>query len=262
MNQPKELRDYLGSYLMGLAFIIAIAGRILQHNYDRFNLLVYLGSLASFTLFYALEPLLLHRTRWYRFLYFPAATILAVVLGQAPDLADVTAPILVMPAVQAVRTLSRRAATLWVVLYTAILIVISYLGMELVFGVVLLLLIIAGGALLIAYDVSYARAKAQQAESQALLIELQSTHQKLQEHAAQAEELVAARERNRLARELHDSVSQQIFAITLTTRAAQILLEKNPERVTEQVDRLQDMTTSALSQLRSLITQMRPEQKS
>ena len=93
-----------------------------------------------------------------------------------------------------------------------------------------------------------------------MLAELEQAHQTLQEYATQAEELAAARERNRLARELHDSVSQVIFSVTLTSQAARLLLERDPERVPEQLDRLQDMTGSALGQLRALIAQLRPPQ--
>jgi signal transduction histidine kinase len=69
-------------------------------------------------------------------------------------------------------------------------------------------------------------------------------------------------ERNRLARDLHDTVSQLIFSISLTTRSAQLLLEKDPARLPEVLKRLQQMTSDALSQLRSFITQLRPPQKS
>ena len=92
---------------------------------------------------------------------------------------------------------------------------------------------------MISYDFLYSRTQADQAESQRLLADLQSAHQQLQEYAAQAEELAAARERNRLARELHDSVSQAIFSITLTSQSARILLDREPARVPEQIDRLQ-----------------------
>jgi signal transduction histidine kinase len=101
-----------------------------------------------------------------------------------------------------------------------------------------------------------------QARSQGLLGELQESHHQLQLHTAQVEELAALEERNRLARELHDTVNQLIFSITLTARSAQILLERDPARVPEQLGRLQEMTGNALSQLRSLITQLRPPQES
>jgi signal transduction histidine kinase len=55
-------------------------------------------------------------------------------------------------------------------------------------------------------------------------------------------------------------VSQTIFGITLTSQAARLLLERDPARVPEQLDRLQEMTGSALGQLRSLIAQLRPPQ--
>ena len=47
--------------------------------------------------------------------------------------------------------------------------------------------------------------------------------------------------------------------LILTARSAQLLLERDPGRVPEQLLRLQEMTGEALSQLRSLITQMRPQ---
>jgi signal transduction histidine kinase len=113
-----------------------------------------------------------------------------------------------------------------------------------------------------AYFIAAQEIKMTQHQSQELLNELQDTHQQLQLYAGQVEELASMQERNRLARELHDTVSQQIFSISLTTRSAQLLLERDPARVPEVLQRLQEMTSDALSQLRSFITQLRPPQKS
>ena len=96
--------------------------------------------------------------------------------------------------------------------------------------------------------------------SQDLVKELQETHEQLQLYANRIEDLAAIQERNRLARELHDTVSQLIFGINLTNRSTQLLLEKDPDRVREQLNRLQAMTTDALAQLRSLISELRPPQ--
>jgi signal transduction histidine kinase len=65
-------------------------------------------------------------------------------------------------------------------------------------------------------------------------------------------------ERNRLARELHDSVSQQLFSMTLTAPAARAQLEKNPQRAAAQLERLQETATAALAEMRALIFQLRP----
>jgi signal transduction histidine kinase len=125
-------------------------------------------------------------------------------------------------------------------------------------GLALVMLFLAVCAFLISYDFLYSRTQADQAESQRLLADLQFAHQKLQEYAAQAEELAAARERNRLARELHDSVSQVLFSVTLTSQSARLLLERDPARVSAEIDNLQEMTSHALGQLRSLIAELRP----
>jgi hypothetical protein len=49
-----------------------------------------------------------------------------------------------------------------------------------------------------------------------------------------------------------------VFSITLTSQAARLLLDRDPARVPEQLDRLEAMTSGALRQLRSLIAQLRP----
>lgn len=65
-------------------------------------------------------------------------------------------------------------------------------------------------------------------------------------------------ERNRLARELHDSVTQQLFSMTLSAQAARTHLEKNPQRVAVLLERLQETATAALAEMRALIFQLRP----
>ena len=89
---------------------------------------------------------------------------------------------------------------------------------------------------------------------------LKSANKELAHHASVLETLAVSRERNRLARELHDTVSQMIFSITLTSQSARLLLERDPARVPEQLDRLEEMTGRALGQLRSLIAELRPPQ--
>lgn len=65
-------------------------------------------------------------------------------------------------------------------------------------------------------------------------------------------------ERNRLARELHDSVTQQLFSMTLTAQAARAHIEKNPQRTVSQLERLQETAAAALAEMRALIYQLRP----
>jgi signal transduction histidine kinase/DNA-binding LacI/PurR family transcriptional regulator len=70
-------------------------------------------------------------------------------------------------------------------------------------------------------------------------------------------------ERQRLAGELHDSVSQALFSMTLHTRALQLALQQDSGdpngRLARGLTELRELTQSALSEMRSLILQMRPE---
>jgi signal transduction histidine kinase len=75
---------------------------------------------------------------------------------------------------------------------------------------------------------------------------------------AQAQLVAALEERNRLARDLHDSVTQTLFSITLTAESARAMLVKKPERVEPQLERLQNLARGALAEMRALIFQLRP----
>jgi signal transduction histidine kinase len=73
-----------------------------------------------------------------------------------------------------------------------------------------------------------------------------------------AQEAAVLEERSRLARDLHDSISQQLFSMTLTAQAARAQLDKNPHRTASQLERLQETASAALAEMRALIFQLRP----
>jgi signal transduction histidine kinase len=71
-------------------------------------------------------------------------------------------------------------------------------------------------------------------------------------------ELSTIEERKRLARELHDSVTQTLFSIGLTAEAAAELVDSDPLRAREQLGHLQELTRAAMGEMRSLIFELRP----
>lgn len=71
-------------------------------------------------------------------------------------------------------------------------------------------------------------------------------------------ELNIVEERNRLARELHDSVTQRLFALRLTGEAAAGLLERDPAAAQAQLERLHQLTGEAIEELRAVILALRP----
>jgi PAS domain S-box-containing protein len=76
-------------------------------------------------------------------------------------------------------------------------------------------------------------------------------------HAAQQK--AALEERQRLARELHDSVSQALYGIGLGARTARTLLDTQPERAAEPLDYVLQLAEAGLTEMRSLIFELRPE---
>jgi PAS domain S-box-containing protein len=74
----------------------------------------------------------------------------------------------------------------------------------------------------------------------------------------QAAELASSAERAHLARELHDSVTQALFAMTLVTRSIEVLLPRDREAALEKFEELRQLQREALTEMRSLLFELRP----
>jgi PAS domain S-box-containing protein len=74
----------------------------------------------------------------------------------------------------------------------------------------------------------------------------------------QAAELASTNERAHLARELHDSVTQALFAMTLVSRSIELLLPRDPDAAVARFGELRDLQREALAEMRSLIFELRP----
>lgn len=89
-----------------------------------------------------------------------------------------------------------------------------------------------------------------------------SSLQRLSTHNAQLAEQARVsaivEERQRLARELHDAVSQQLFAISMTATAVGRTLEKDFDKARRQVELIEEMASVAQSEMRALLLHLRP----
>jgi PAS domain S-box-containing protein len=75
---------------------------------------------------------------------------------------------------------------------------------------------------------------------------------------AQAEESAVAAERNRLARDLHDAVTQTLFSASLIAEVLPILWDRNPQQGRERLGELRELTRGALAEMRTLLLELRP----
>lgn len=75
---------------------------------------------------------------------------------------------------------------------------------------------------------------------------------------ARSRELSVVQERTRLARELHDSVTQALFSIRLAADTALAVARDDPGAARGQVERVAELSRTALAEMRALISELRP----
>ena len=88
-------------------------------------------------------------------------------------------------------------------------------------------------------------------QNQQLLEELRAAQRQVQD-------LAVAEERNRLARELHDSVKQQVFATIMQLGAARVLLERDPAAARVHLIEAEQLAQQSGAELSLLIHELRP----
>ena len=76
---------------------------------------------------------------------------------------------------------------------------------------------------------------------------------------AAGQELAIVEERNRVARDLHDAVSQTLFSMTFEARAAALKAREDPAAAVAAVERLGGQAAGALGEMRSLVYALRPK---
>lgn len=91
--------------------------------------------------------------------------------------------------------------------------------------------------------------------------DLENANAQLRAQAAQAEELATTRERNRLAREIHDGVGHYLTVINVQLEAAQSLLTKDPERATQAINKATTLSRDALNDVRRSVGSLRTEEQ-
>jgi nitrate/nitrite-specific signal transduction histidine kinase len=75
----------------------------------------------------------------------------------------------------------------------------------------------------------------------------------------QAEQTAIAAERNRLARELHDAVTQTLFSANLIADVIPRIWKRNPDEGLQNLEELRQLTRGALAEMRTMLLEMRPE---
>lgn len=91
--------------------------------------------------------------------------------------------------------------------------------------------------------------------SLALLRRLEADH-----HRERGQKLLLLEERNRLARDLHDSVTQLLFSLNLMAQSTRQAWTKDPQEGFRRMDRVVDLSERALGEMRALLSQLRGQE--
>jgi signal transduction histidine kinase len=217
------------------------------------------GLLAVFLALSILLPAISRRWAWWIHVHLVLASALICTLLLTEPRLDYYALLFISLSIVAVQYLPRGADVKWL----AAICVMLTAGLIAAFGpraaAPFATVYIAGSLIIGLYGRASRTAEAARKKSEELLERLEEANRRLRAYAEQAEEAAAAQERARLARELHDAATQTVFSMNLTAQAAKMAIGQDPARVPGMLDRLQELARDALSEMRLLIDELRPQ---
>ncbi len=237
----------------------AVAVRLgVQAATEGFQPLVQFALLAAFLLLSLLQPVVHRRLPALMQLLLALAT--GAVTGMLFTLPrkDYYSLLYVALSLSVTRYVPLRYSTYWLGGICLVLSAVLSLVFGLAEGVSYVPVYIAGVLVIGLYGRANRKAEEARARSEELAARLQEANRLLKKYAERAEEVAAAQERSRLARELHDAVTQTVFSMNLTAEGARLACEADPRKVPGMLDRLQELGRDALSEMRALVDELRP----
>jgi signal transduction histidine kinase len=116
-----------------------------------------------------------------------------------------------------------------------------------------------GTAILFVAVFAQMRLNEQQARERAeqLTAELEKANVQLAAYATQAEELAMTQERNRLAREIHDSLGHTLTTVNVQIEAARVVMDSDPGRALDAMNKAQELTQKGLARVRESVAALR-----
>jgi signal transduction histidine kinase len=255
MARRTLLITYLATYLLAISSIIRILVRFGEDRFWSITLLAggYLVLLFS-------EPFLIRRNRHSTYIYlFVQSAIICTLAFITPNV-DFWAMLFCPLVVQVMHNFPQRTGFLITGIFTVITSILLLLGLGLEVGLPLIFVYGVIYFLLAAFIAIIRESEAAREESQKQQTELQFAHRQLQTYTAQAEELAVLQERNRLARDVHDSVTQSIYSLTLLAEAGQRMIKSGDlQQVEGNQSRLGEIAQQALQEMRLLVYELRPQ---
>ena len=249
-----------GVYLLFAA--VALRGALLFSEEYQFDAVI--GLLAIYGFFLIAETWIVRRTplfqsRYAQLAYLLMQSILVIALLDISTYEDFFALLFIPLSLEAVSFFGKRFGFGWIAAFSiAIVSVMLFSDEGQLFGLAMGTFYSGICFLFGGYAYQVLKAEAANAQNKRMFNELQIAHRQLQGYADQVANLAVEQERNRLARDLHDSVTQTVFSMNLAAQSARLLLDKEPPRASGQLLRLEELSANALREIQSLVSQLKP----
>lgn len=243
--------SYLATYLLAISAIIRL---LVRFQDEQFFSIAFLSG-GYLTLLIA-EPFLIRQKRilTYIYLFLQAAIICA--LAFITPIVDFWAMLFCPIVVQVMNNFSRRTGFIITGIFTIVTAILLLIGLGSGVGLPLIFVYAVINFLLASFIAIIREAETAREELQKQQIELLETQEALRQ--SELEKAVTA-ERSRLARELHDSVTQSLHSATLMAEAGQRLAGAGDnERARGYLIRLGEISQQALKEMRLLVYELRP----
>jgi len=105
------------------------------------------------------------------------------------------------------------------------------------------------------------REQASRIRAEELLAEVEHAHRQLQAYAERVAELATTEERNRVAREIHDSLGHALIAINVQLEKALVYYDKQPQEALQAISDAKRVVKEALQDVRHSVRVLRTEQE-
>lgn len=89
--------------------------------------------------------------------------------------------------------------------------------------------------------------------------QMQQANEQLKEYTAMAEKMAETRERNRLAREIHDTLGHTLTGIAAGVDASIAMLDMDPEQIRQQLEMISGVTRNGIMEIRRSVKKLRPD---
>ena len=245
------------SFAIWIAVCLRWVNVIIKHSSP--NLWLISAILAAYGILLALFSIVMKGSPFKAHFYFGVQSALAIGTILLSYEQDFFSMLFLPLAGQVMFVFPRRTAFGWVIFFGIATVVGLFIKFGAFEGLSVCFPYLAGLFLIASFSNMMMRANEARLQSDRLLDELQGAHRQLQEYAGQAEELATAKERNRLARELHDSVAQTLYGLTLQAEAASRKLNAGQtDEVSDYLHEIRDSSQQTLKETRLLIFELRP----